>query len=86
MKRRIRIIVFSILFIAACGTGINLFTDSDEVAMGKQFDEEIRKNEKEYPIYNDPELKNIVLEIPKVRHMVFSGLVQIYKNGNAFTI
>ena len=62
MKRRIKLLVFSILFVAACGTGINLFKDSDEVKLGKQFDEEIRKNEKEYPIYNDPELKKYVDE------------------------
>lgn len=62
MKRKIKIIILSILFIAACGTGINLFQDSDEVAMGMQFDEEIRKNEKDYPIYNDPELKKYVDE------------------------
>ena len=62
MKKKIKLIIVSVLFIAACGTGINLFKDSDEVALGKQFDEEIRNNEKEYPIYNDPELKKYVDE------------------------
>ncbi|KAB2845666.1 MAG: M48 family metalloprotease [Melioribacteraceae bacterium] len=62
MKSKIKILIISVLFIAACGTGINLFKDSDEVAMGQQFDGEIRKNEKEYPVYNDPELKKYVDE------------------------
>ena len=60
MKHKIKVFIISAFFIAACGTGINLFQDSDEVKMGLQFDEEIRKNEKEYPIYNNPELKKYV--------------------------
>lgn len=60
MKTRIKIFIVSIIFIAACGTGINLFQDSDEVAMGKQFDQEIRSDAKDYPIYKNPALKKYI--------------------------
>lgn len=40
---------------------INLFTDSDDVALGKQVSDEIRNNPKEYPIYKgDPAVKNYI--------------------------
>lgn len=69
--------VVLIIFIAACGTGINLFSKQDEVKLGEQFDEEIRQNPEEYPIYNDnPEVKNYItnnifneiLESPEVKN------------------
>ncbi len=50
-----------ILFIVSCSTGINLYSDSDEAQLGKQFDQEIRKNSKEYPIYKgDPKVKEYI--------------------------
>lgn len=54
-------IVGLILFAGACSTGLNIFTDNDEIALGKQFDQEIRTNVKEYPIYNgDPSVKTYI--------------------------
>ncbi len=97
MKKKISIIV--IIFAVACSTGINLFTDSDEVGLGKKFDEEIRKNSKEYPIYNrNPEVKkyienNIFKEIlnsPEVKkRTVYNYQLKIIDNDsvmNAFAV
>ena len=57
-------LIFSfLLFLAACGTGINLFSDQDEVKLGLQFDSEIKENPKEYPIYKgNPAVKNYIRE------------------------
>lgn len=53
--------IFSVVFIVvSCSTGINLFTDSDEVELGQQFDREITNNPKEYPIYANMEVKNYI--------------------------
>jgi len=47
------------------------FSDNDEISMGQQFDQEIRKNTKEYSVYNgDSSVKEyinnrIFLEIVK---------------------
>lgn len=65
-----------IVFLAACSTGINLYTDSDELQLGSQFDAEIRKSSKDYPIYKgDPSVKqyieknifNPILKSPEVK-------------------
>lgn len=59
--KNLKIWITIILFITACSTGINLYTDNDETQLGKQFDEEIRKNSKEYPLYNgDPKVKDYI--------------------------
>lgn len=51
-----------ILFIAiACGTGLNFFSEHDEVKLGIQFDEEIRANPDEFPIYNrNPQVREYI--------------------------
>ncbi|HZY10838.1 MAG TPA: M48 family metallopeptidase, partial [Bacteroidota bacterium] len=44
--------------------GINIFTDADDIKLGKQLDEQIRKNPKEYPILEGrPEVKQYVMEV-----------------------
>jgi len=41
--------------------GINLFPDSKDVELGKQIDQEIRKNPKEYPLLkNRPDIKSYI--------------------------
>ena len=53
--------VVLIVVIAACGTGINLYSRQDEVTLGKQFDEEIHNNPDEYPIYHgNPAVKQYI--------------------------
>ena len=43
---------------------INLFSDGDDVKLGQQMDEEIRKNPKEYPILqNRPDVKEYVSSV-----------------------
>ncbi|MCX8056113.1 MAG: M48 family metalloprotease [Ignavibacteria bacterium] len=55
------ILVF--FFFAGCAKwGLNIFSDSDEVNLGMQLDQEIRKNPKDYPIYSgDPAVKNYII-------------------------
>jgi len=99
MKNRKTWIIFIVLFIAACSTGINLFSDNDEVKLGKQFDEEIRKNSKEYPIYNgdhevkeyiDKEIFREILNSPEIKKKsVYNYQIEIIQNDsilNAFAV
>ncbi len=60
INKKFAIVLFT-LTVACSTTGINLFSDSDEVKMGIQFDKEIRKNPKEYPIYKkNPKVKEYI--------------------------
>jgi predicted Zn-dependent protease len=53
MRKNIKLVLsFFILLIAACSSGLNIFTDQDEINFGLQMDQEIRKNPKQYPVYN----------------------------------
>lgn len=52
------------LSVSSCKTPVNIFSDSDDVKLGKQIDDEIRKNPREYPILqNRPDVKNYVAGI-----------------------
>lgn len=96
--KNIKIWLVVIIFISACSTGINIFTDNDEVQLGKQFDSEIRKNTKEYPIYDNQEVKeyidkNIFQEIlksPEIKKRdVYNYQIEIIENDstlNAFAL
>jgi predicted Zn-dependent protease len=54
-------ILLSCLFFECSSIAVNLFSDEDDVKLGKQMDEEIRKNAKEYPILtNRPHVKEYV--------------------------
>ncbi len=90
---------FLTLLLVACSTGINLYSDNDELHLGKQFDEEIKKNGKEYPIYkDDPSVKeyidkNIFKEIlnsPEIKKSgVYNYQMEIIENDtmlNAFAV
>ncbi|MDH7514883.1 MAG: M48 family metallopeptidase [Bacteroidota bacterium] len=60
--RTIILAVFFTSMIAACG--LNMYSDSDEVQLGQQLDQEIRSNPKEYPILQGhPEVKTYVSSI-----------------------
>jgi len=39
-----------VIGLSSCSTPINIFSDSDDLKLGQQIDQEIRKNPKEYPI------------------------------------
>lgn len=55
------ILVVIPFFFNSCDSGINLFTKSDDVQLGKDVDTEIRKNPQDYPIFRgDPSVKNYV--------------------------
>ncbi|MDO8550726.1 MAG: M48 family metalloprotease [Ignavibacteria bacterium] len=50
-------------FFNSCDSGINLFSKSDDVQLGKDLDAEIRNNPKEYPIFKgDPSVKRYINE------------------------
>jgi len=97
-KKKIFLWLIGITFLIACSTGINLFTDSDEVNLGKQFDAEIRKNTKEYPIYENKELKEYIdknifreiLKYPEIKKRdIYNYQIEIIKNDsilNAFAV
>ena len=40
-----------LILINGCNTGINLFSQSDDVKLGSEVSDEIAKNSKEYPIF-----------------------------------
>lgn len=55
-------ILIMFAFVGCAKWGLNIFTDADEVNLGMQLDQEIRKNPKEYPIYSgDPSVKNYII-------------------------
>ena len=46
------------------GCGVNIFSDADDLKLGQQMDEQIRKNSKEYPILEGhPGVKQYVMEV-----------------------
>jgi predicted Zn-dependent protease len=57
-------IVITSTSIGVVGCGANIFSDSDDIKLGKQLDDEIHKNPKEYPILQGhPEVKEYVSSI-----------------------
>lgn len=53
-----------ILILTAVQCGVNIFTDADDIRLGQQLDQEIRKNGKEYPILaGHPDVKQYVVGI-----------------------
>ncbi len=98
-NRKIKSWLIGLIILVACSTGINLYTDRDEVSLGEQFDQEIRKNTKEYPIYKgDPFVKeyiekNIFQEIlnsPEIKKKsIYNYQMEIIQNDttlNAFAV
>jgi len=68
LVRFVQVIVFPAVVSLSCAgsLGFNLFPESKDIELGKQIDQEIRKNPQEYPILTDrPEVKAYVEEIGK---------------------
>jgi beta-barrel assembly-enhancing protease len=81
--------------ISCSGAGINLFGTSTDAQLGKQMDDQIRTNPKEYPILNNPGVKQYVQgminEIIKSDQVLYRGtfpyqveIIQDDKTINAF--
>jgi beta-barrel assembly-enhancing protease len=70
------IFIFMPLFVYSCESGINLFSQQDEVELGREVDAEIRSNPQEYPIYTrDPSVKNYINQ-RIFQHILASGQIQ----------
>ena len=53
--------ISALIFSNGCNTGINLFSQSDDVNLGSEVSSEIAKNSKEYPIFKgDPSIKKYI--------------------------
>jgi beta-barrel assembly-enhancing protease len=91
-------ISFLLLFVVACSAlKLNMMSDSQEVALGLQLDQEIKKNPKEYPIYKgnpavkeyiDKKIFREVLKSPSIeKNVVYPYQLEIIQNDttlNAF--
>jgi predicted Zn-dependent protease len=99
IKKYFKIVLLFVTLLGACNWGINIFRDVDDVKMGMQFDREIRKNTKEYPIYKkNPAVKryitqrifNHILNSPAVKkRRVYNYKLEIIDNDkilNAFAV
>ena len=66
IQRRFEALVVVLIFAApfsvwSCSSPINIFSDSDDIKLGKQIDEEIRKDPKQYPLLKDrPDINKYV--------------------------
>lgn len=93
-----KIYVAALLVISACSAGLNIFSDNDEISLGEKFDKEIRSKPKEYPIYNNPEVKNYIdknifseiLNSPEIKKSaVYKYQMELIQNDttlNAFAV
>jgi beta-barrel assembly-enhancing protease len=64
---RVRLL-YSVIILTSlsCSSPINIFSDSDDLKLGKQIDEEIRKNPGQYPILRDrPDVRAYVERIAR---------------------
>ncbi len=60
--KQLKVFLFLALIAVACNTGLNIFNYNDEVKLGAQFDKQIRRDTKEYPIYRkNPQVKNYIV-------------------------
>ncbi len=97
-KRKIYSLILFLIFITACGTGINLFSEQDEVKLGQQFDQELHQSP-EYPIYTkNPKVKyyiqarifDNILQSPEVKKQnVYDYQLEIIDSDstlNAFAV
>lgn len=103
LRAEIAAAVFTMLMLVsmpACDTisSINLFSEQEEADLGRQLDDEIRKNPREYPIYNrnpavkayirDRVFKEVIASPAVERKNVFNYTLEIVENDsvlNAFT-
>jgi beta-barrel assembly-enhancing protease len=70
------ILIIMPLFVYSCESGINIFSQQDEVQLGLEVDQEIRNNPQEYPIYTgDPSVKNYINQ-RIFQHILASSKIQ----------
>ena len=98
IKKKLIYSISVALLVVSCSTGINLFTDADEVQLGQQFDQEITNNPKEYPIYANMAVKNYInnrifqhlMQSPEIKKKtVYSYQLEMMDNDsvpNAFAV
>ncbi len=66
IKREIFPLIVALIIFALAGIqcGVNIFPDDQDIKLGKQIDDEIHKNPKQYPILaGHPEVKQYVMEV-----------------------
>lgn len=93
-----KIYVAALLVISACSAGLNIFSENDEISLGEKFDKEIRSNPKEYPVYNNPQVKEYIdknifraiLNSPEIKkYAVYKYQMELIQNDttlNAFAV
>ena len=59
-KIKISVAIFLTSIVIACSSGFNLFSDADDAKLGAQFAEQLSQNKDEYPVYNNPALKEYI--------------------------
>ncbi|OGU64665.1 MAG: hypothetical protein A2499_01830 [Stygiobacter sp. RIFOXYC12_FULL_38_8] len=100
MKKKKLWFVFLAVFIAACSAiqSLNIFPVEQDVALGSEFALQLQNSSKDYPVYNNPAVKNYItqkifqpiLQSPDVLYKnVFKYNLEIIKNDtilNAFAV
>jgi beta-barrel assembly-enhancing protease len=94
VKIRRTLVVVSSMFIAIvsmqCGGGVNIFPVAQDAQLGQQLDQQIRNNPAEYPILNNPSVReyvqgiaNRLIESPAVKYRgTFPYKVEIINDPN----
>ncbi|MDP3582007.1 MAG: M48 family metalloprotease [Ignavibacteria bacterium] len=100
MKKKKLWLVFLAMFIAACSAiqSLNIFPVEQDVALGSEFALQLQNSPKDYPVYNNPAVKNYItqkifqpiLQSPDVLYKnVFKYNLEVIKNDtilNAFAV
>lgn len=100
LKKRKLWFVFLAVLIAACSAiqSLNIFPVEQDVALGSEFALQLQNSPKDYPVYNNPDVKNYInqkifqpiLQSPDVLYKnVFKYNLEIIKNDtilNAFAV
>lgn len=100
LKKKKLWFVFLAVFIAACSAiqSLNIFPVEQDVALGSEFALQLQNSSKDYPVYNNPTVKNYItqkifqpiLQSPDVLYKnVFKYNLEIIKNDtilNAFAV
>lgn len=100
LKKRKLWFVFLAVLIAACSAiqSLNIFPVEQDVALGSEFALQLQNSPKDYPVYNNPTVKNYInqkifqpiLQSPDVLHKnIFKYNLEIIKNDtilNAFAV
>ncbi len=100
LKKKKLWFVFLAVLIAACSAiqSLNIFPVEQDVALGSEFALQLQNSPKDYPVYNNPNVKNYInqkifqpiLQSPDVLHKnIFKYNLEIIKNDtilNAFAV